>query len=532
MSTLQKSFTYNGDPGKAPVKNVHLNFKIPVYEYAENDSTVNEPVTRKFTDTVSTAIDKELSSKDYKVKMPEGSIIGKDEFSIINFQKYLLYSIDSRKLDNFSTTIEVEYFVDTVNKIENKSFEAIYFFKLIPHANLAFKRVSAFEFDKENLILINKNAYENLLNKLIKFSPTQDEFYLLEIILNLIDFSGEFPFLLEKITDEVRNSISRLLKNDNAERPLEIIIKSFPDLFDFPLLIPEIKTIDAAGTFTILTNDNSTITKNELSYYDLFLEYTINDEKNTYQIIHVDLAKAGDNIQNNGVHFSFTDNRQIILNNIQNSLSVKVKGFDGSVLWSKQFAADAPGLRDLKIEVSLMKPVRLKPSNKNTPQDVNKKLRGQVIVYNKDCSLKDISVIIKAKKDGAEIFRIVGSAKTDNSGNFFMPYPYGRYTNAQAIVSLTPNDPVSIPVSNDNENNQTISDDFLFLLVTNADCSPKKDEEDCDCNSPKKASRLPDHDDLIKSDEYSQDLGWSLYQPLHPKSYIKRIQLPGGGAYI
>ncbi|SFF08517.1 N-acetylmuramoyl-L-alanine amidase [Chitinophaga sp. CF118] len=501
MQTLQKSFIYSGDFKKAPVKSISLNFKIPVYEYAESNSAGNEPITRKIIGTDSTIIDKDLSSREYTVKLPDNIIIGKDD---LNFQKFLLYSVDSKKLDNFSTTIEVEYTVDAVNKIGSKSFEAIYFYKLIPQ-HLMFNRVNNLEFDTEHLILINKDSYLSLLKRLSKFSPSQDEFYLLEIILKLIDFNTEFPFLLKKIPDEVRIAVLDILKSDNPEA-WEIIIRSFPDLFDFPLSIPEIKTVDAAGKFTVLTSDNSIITKNELSYYDLLLEYTINDGKNTYQAIHVDMEKAGDSLQNNSINFSFTDDRKIILTNIQGTLSIKVKGFDGSILWSKQFAPDAPELQELKIEVPLMKPVRLTPLDKKAPPDSNKKIRGQVIAYNKDCSLKDISVIIKAKKDGGETFQIVGSAKTDNSGNFFMPYPFGRYTEAQAIVSLAPDDPVSVPVSNDNENNQTISDDFLFLLVTNADCSPDK-EDDCDCHSPKKASRLPDHDDLIKSDEYSQDLG-------------------------
>lgn len=519
MHTLQKNFLYSGDITKAPVKIISVNFKIPVYEYIENNSPGNEPITRTVIGTDSIKIDKELNSKDYVVKLPGSAFIGKDEAAISNFQKYLMYSIDSKKLDHLSTTIEVNFTIVTEN-IGSKSFEAIYFFNLIPQANLMLKRGNSFELDKENLVLINKAAYENLLRKLSRFSPALDEFYLLGIILKLVDFNGEFPFLLQQIPNEVKNSITSLLGND-SQKPLEIIIKNFADLFDFPLTVPEIKTIEVAGNFTVITNDHSKITSKELAYYDLFLEYTNNDEKHSYHVIHADLGKPGTAIQNNSINFSFTDNRKIILNNITTPISVKVTGFDGSILWAKQFAADAPELKELKIEVPLMKPVRLTPSDKNVPPDINKKLRGQVIVYNKDCPLKDIYVIIQAKKDGSEIFNIVGSAKADNSGNFFMPYPFGRYTSAQAITSLTPNEPVSIDVDINNENNQTIADDFLFLLIKDANCPPKSDEEDCDCNSPKKASRLPDHDDLIKSDEYSQDLGGSCVNLSTPNRTLR-----------
>ena len=520
MSTLQKSFTYEGDLKKAPLKNISLNFRIPVYAYIENTIPGNQPIIRSNIDTASVAIDKALNSKDYTVKLPVDAIIGKDDASVINFQKYLMYSIESRKLDNLSTTVEVEYVVDTTNKIGSRSFEAVYFFTLIPQANQLLKMVSRFEFDRENPILINKAAYLSLLSTLRKFSPSQDDFYLLEIILRLIDHNAEFPFISKKIPDEVRNSVFQILKSDNPE-PLEIIKNGFKELFDFPIAIPEIKTLEAAGKFTVLTGDNSKITKKELAFYDLVFEYTINDGKNTYSAVHIDPSKAAGSIVNNSINFSFTNARQIILNNINDPVSVKVKGFDGSVLWARQFSPDAPELKELKIEVPLMRPVQLTTLGKDDPVDLNKKLRGQVIVYNKDCSLKDIVVNIQAKKDGAETFSIVGSAKTDASGNFFMPYPFGRYTAAQAITSLTPNDPVDIATSGNKENNQTISDDFLFLLVTNADCPPKKEEEDCECDSPKKASRLPDQDDLIRSDEYSQDLGGSCINLSTPNRTLR-----------
>ncbi len=521
MSTLQKSFSYEGDFKKAPVKNISLNFKLPVYAFIESTIPGDQPIIRNNIDTDSVAIDKALNSKDYTIKLPVDAIIGKDDASVINFQKYLMYSIDSRKLDNLSTTIEVEYVVDATDKIGSKSFEAIYFFTLIPQSNQLLKMVSRFEFDRENPILINKAAYLSLLSTLRKFSPSQDDFYLLEIILRLFDHNAEFPFLLKKISDDVRNSVFQILKSDNPE-PLEIIKNGFKELFDFPIAIPEIRTLEAAGKFTVLTGDNSKITKKELTFYDLVFEYTINDGKNTYSAVHIDPSKAGSSLVNNSTNFSFTDARQIILNNINDPVSVKVKGFDGSVLWSRQFSPDAPELKELRIEVPLMRPVQLTTLGKDDPVDLNKKLRGQVIVYNKDCSLKDIFVNIQAKRDGAETFATVGSAKTDASGNFFMPYPFGRYTAAQAITSLTPNDPVDVAVSANNENiNQTISDDFLFLLVTNADCPPKNEEEDCECDSPIKASRLPDQDDLLRSDEYSQDLGGSCINLSTPNRTLR-----------
>ncbi len=138
-----------------------------------------------------------------------------------------------------------------------------------------------------------------------------------------------------------------------------------------------------------------------------------------------------------------------------------------------------------------------------------KRLRGQVLELTKKCSLKDLTVVIQAKQDGDELWRVVGAATTDASGSFSLTYPYGPYIEAQAIVSLTPNAPAKISIRRvEGRPNETISDDFLYLLVTNDECEDVK-PRDCGCDDagPHKASRLPDQNALITSDEYTQDIG-------------------------
>ena len=55
----------------------------------------------------------------------------------------------------------------------------------------------------------------------------------------------------------------------------------------------------------------------------------------------------------------------------------------------------------------------------------------------------------RGAEGGGRSADVVGSATTDNSGNFSMPYPYGDYVAARAIISLTPDSPVDIPVYTD-----------------------------------------------------------------------------------
>ena len=138
------------------------------------------------------------------------------------------------------------------------------------------------------------------------------------------------------------------------------------------------------------------------------------------------------------------------------------------------------------IVVSLVRPATLTPGTTTGTGDTSKRLRGQVLELTKTCPLKDLTVVIQAKKDGDEIWRVVGAATTDPSGSFSMPYPYGVYTKAQATVSLTPVSPADIPIR-DVGPNATIADDFLYLLITNPECPEPDKADECNCDAPKKA---------------------------------------------
>lgn len=175
-------------------------------------------------------------------------------------------------------------------------------------------------------------------------------------------------------------------------------------------------------------------------------------------------------------------------------------------MYAHEFKPSDPTLQNIEIEVPIIKPIIIDPSD---IIDKNKRLRGQVISLSKKCILKNLKVVIQAKNKDDSPWHIVAAADTDNSGNFSMPYPYGIYKEAQAIVSLAPNDPADIAIISDTKNKQTISDDFLYLIVKETDCVSGIIDEEIDCKDFNKPSRLPDYEDLIGSDEYTQDLGGS-----------------------
>ena len=190
---------------------------------------------------------------------------------------------------------------------------------------------------------------------------------------------------------------------------------------------------------------------------------------------------------------------------IQDRITVKLTGVNGAPLWQKDFEADDMALQNLHIQIPLMRPNTLN-SGGNLPS-TTKKLRGKVIQTGQNNhDLKGLTVLIQAKKNGDTLWSILCAATTDKNGNFSFPYPYGDYEEAQALLSLIPNSPTSVAIVS-NRPNESVSDDFLYLMVSDDVLAIHSEEDDCDCHSIQKAKRLPDQADLIESDEYTQDIG-------------------------
>src|SRR5205823_3238272 len=137
----------------------------------------------------------------------------------------------------------------------------------------------------------------------------------------------------------------------------------------------------------------------------------------------------------------FSGRQPILANLVSSPITVQVKSFDGVTLWSHDYLADDPALREVHIVVAQVRPITLTSDATSALATSGKRLRGRVLELTKRCSLKDLTVVIQAKQDGDELWRVVGAATTDASGSFSLAYPYGPYTKAQAIVSLTPNSP-------------------------------------------------------------------------------------------
>lgn len=525
MLTIQGRLHYQGDLHKTPINDVTLLFSFPVYEYRkldiEKDSTA---VRRILSGHQSLSVRKALKSTTYHLPVPASVIIGEKDTTIRMFSEFLMQS--DITLEHLTTAIDVQYQTDAKDTLGQGSIQAIYFLKLDNAEETNISKIVKMEQPEvlqehfsRMMFLINKKSYLDLLKRISpqglqlkkeRRASTLEELFLLRVIALLVDIQEKQPVPAEesKDLDEMALSIlTAIVRKPNDA--LKIIKKQFSSLFEFPMSVPEMKTVEIAGSFTVKTPEGSPITAKDLSLYDLSVEYAQKSQgsEDRTQVLHFDWNKIS-TITDNTVPFSFSELRTMVLNDIADFLSVDVKANDGSQLYSREFSPDDPALGSLKIEVPLLRPITLDPTDKIPTTDKNKKLRGQVIRLSKKTPLKNLTVVVQAKKEGDDIWRIVGSASTDGSGNFTMAYPYGVYCQAQAIICLTPNHPADIPIVSGKEN-ETISDDFLYLLVKESDCVPMTGDEECRCQDSGKASRLPDHADLIGSPDYSQDLGGS-----------------------
>jgi hypothetical protein len=287
---------------------------------------------------------------------------------------------------------------------------------------------------------------------------------------------------------------------------------------------PTAEPLTVKATFAIFSFDaKPRISQRDFYFYELSAEVSgagafqvlrpsfENDLKVTCRTVPIEDLDTGSSLLKHlcSTHVRFPDGPPVVRAGTAVSVRVIVKSFEGARVWSQEFRADDPRLHDLYIEVPLQRPIVLTPSGKRPKSPHDKKLRGQILDLNKKCKLKDLAVVIQARTPGDATWRIVAAGRTDGAGNFSLPYPFGVFEAAQALVSAAPNDPAAVRVTAVRNDNETIADDFLYLLLKGIDCGEEDETDDCDCNGKHHPARLPDQADLIGSDEYTQDIGGS-----------------------
>ena len=378
--------------------------------------------------------------------------------------------------------------------------------------------------------LVDRTAYEALLDRIaaaIAAEPTTGSpntgspnagsmayFHALLIVAYLVDLSGAAPALAATTAPADANFVQRIayaMGSTNPDGIVKLVKDALPALFDFPLTTHGVHLQPVAGTIELRPSDAVVTTAADLALFDLALDYATTDvDGNAVETrAHFDWSAATAGGMANVWAFDFAGVAPIFPARGDDPLTLTVRSADGMVVWTKDYRAGNPALGSVRIAVALTGPGAVSAAER-VPLG-NKRLRGQILDLTRTATLKDALVAVQVKAMGDTAWRIVGSAASDAGGNFSMAYPLGAFAAAQAVVSLMPDTPVAIPVHADTGDGHTVSDDFLYLLLTlpakpavPATTDPAK--PGCECADPR-ASRLPDQTDLIRSGEYMQDLG-------------------------
>ncbi|WP_118953317.1 papain-like cysteine protease family protein [Taibaiella helva] len=531
MASLHQTLRYEGTNlsqilGEFPsFRQVQASFQLPAYDYIPlgDGFAANRNFLR--TETFPKAL--QIDSTSYQLDLPVSLLCGSN---LLGFLYYWGTQVNmngqtppdlQRLADNLSLAVDVKVSTAT------QHFTALPFLLLsgyltnrnntlaVRHESFAAMNVNRDtstdvektlrEYLEDTLVLLNLEAMGKLAAKLPNVSfPSLFVF----VALSFKKEGEKLPVLkvpsFEVLTAQAKQQFNVGFSDSDYNLLKKIPAAQYEALWDFPVTIPEVKPAVVKGEL-VFTGDEA-VQYSDLSSYDLALDYAGQSVKyawNNYSSSEIPERKAV---------FDFHETQDIVIDTGSASpVIVSVRLYNGNMLWQHTYSADDNKLQQLHIEVPLVK-VPVLGADPAHPGAGSKPLRGQVVQLGGECLLKDLTVILQAKASASDpLWKVIGVATTDITGSFTMPYPLGSYEVAQAIVSLAPDEPVPvsvIPVEEQQSEQQTIANDFIYILVEGADCGSEEDGDDCQCHSTdSKTPRLPDQSDLIGSDKFSQDLG-------------------------
>ncbi|NBB10145.1 papain-like cysteine protease family protein [Pseudomonas sp. SLFW] len=505
MLLLQRSFTYEGDPDAVTSGTVDLTFQLPRFSYSPGPS--RQGIQRTQIGTLTQRQSLHLKDSRYEASAPSAGLTGADN-QLLNFQRFTdaIMKQGEKAVPQLAFPITLQLTIAELEIPYPTPFSALYLIKGTNADGVTSNGLA------NSIFLVNQHRYDEALPEFQRITGRRGTVSLLQFLKTLIeenDLSPKDPMTPDAVINDRLGPLVNRLHLENVADFAGFLKQYFFALFDFDIVVEALVWIDIAGHLHVTTADGRLIDKPDLYFYALDAQYSGLDANGTtrFRSIAYDWLHNAETPAENRIAFSLTAQHKLLQNSVQGPIAVRVRGFDGAELWRNEFAADDAQLKDLHIEVAEYGPVALDPDPANLPVD-GKRLRGKLVGLTKACPFKDATVLIQAREHTEDVWRVVGQATADSNGNFAMAYPYGNYVAAQALISLTPNTPADIPVNPDTPN-ETISDDFLYLLVTDPVCDPADDQhkEDCDCSGSGKVSRLPTQEDLINSDEYMQDIG-------------------------
>jgi len=498
MAIIRGSITYRGEHAALPFDEVSLELSLPRFQYEGSAKKLVHQI--ELPPSIKT-LSHDLSNTNYHFNNPSSHIVGEQPRLFWNWIKDAIkppFSINEFRLD-------IPYSILTPEGIEiaHGCFGAYYFIDILP---LVGTSDSGSQNLLKKLFIVNDEVFYTLLEEIRPYIETNmfsDEMYLLMLICEIGQFTENRIDKSSMSDQDMQQIISRWqqLKIPVSQSILESISSSFEALTSFPIEIPPLIEVRPAGSFHVITALTS-YPRSELVFYRLTVEAQIRTGVASTQYrswnINWDNIDTADPVVE-PIPFSFAPDPPIIASGVEGSLVVRVIGFNGSTLWRHAYSPESDELGDIEIVIDANLPSRLSSDQISAPKS-SRRIRGQVIASDRSRSVDQLTVVLQAQISEEAIWQIVSSAETSDSGHFSMKYPKGHFVAAQALVSVAPNSVVDIEIVDTGIEDETISDNYLYLLIDSTLLPGDV------TSAPGHVPRLPDHADLIGSGEYSQDL--------------------------
>ena len=499
MITFQSSISFSGDRGSLP--SVLITLEVPRLAFR----TSEDVVTRLYaTPGASATFEHPTGQSTYRVTVP-GQLLTDDSTETQALAiRYFATAFQTGDLDAFALPVAVAYRSPDGQLLGTSEFNVLAVPSFASQTlTRASKAVAVRPPTMDSLVLLDRTE---LLALREGVAGLPDDSVLLLAVLGCTRLADDTPSFNEAGAKQVTDHLEgRGMDPAVSAKLVEAIRNAYPKLVDIPLAIPDPPRLKIAGTLTISAPAGVTVVAADFTAFEItagwvdagdgraqLREFGFTDQ--------ITVTKAS-------ADFTLTGPDTVYRSAVQGDVVVTVRGIGGVPLWTRSFRADDPDLATLAITVARQVSGTLTTLDA-PPIDPNLRLRGRVVVLHPNCAVKDLLVWVEANATGNEAdWHVVGAATADDGGNFSVPYPYGTYVGARARCSAAPRTSAKIRIVSAT-GVRTISDEFLYLLVENT-LAPDKPcgDEDCDCRDRKAPGRLPDFEDLIGSDVYSQDLG-------------------------
>ena len=347
MASLQNTFHYEGDASSAPIDTVRLTFDIPTYRFETVLRDGRAFPERVHSGTYELQVHCALNSADYLAPFASECLIGSTDLSVKNFYTYfsaINFSEDDTRLLSLSTQIGLRTSDEFDNGFSEGAFSALYSFSTASdryadilarqralNASTAFNEDEAdkladelVEYLRGSIFLVNRERFNEAAAQFRAVEPRFNDFAFLLILSHVtnVDKKPRIEIAAEEFKAYLKSQFG--IGEARTIKTLQKILKD--GLFDFAVGVPEIKSVEIKGTFTLLRTDSTSTALAEFGFYDLTTEYGVLDPDGSSDLTtnHFDWATAAQPSGNTAT-FSFS---KVITNLIAGDIDVRVRAAD------------------------------------------------------------------------------------------------------------------------------------------------------------------------------------------------------------